>query len=103
MAPVPSTTTTTVPPEQITPERATEMKDELVAVALPSQPPPASDPDNTPATDKDLDPIRGLAVTFGSAVETLQTHLLSSILLGVVLAVLLMLGVEERDRSSHAS
>ncbi len=100
---MPPTTTTTAPPERITPERATEMKDELVSVALPSPPPPASGPDNAPAIEKDLDPIRGLAVTFGSAVETLQTHLLSSVLLGVVLAVLLMLGVEERDRTSHAS
>jgi hypothetical protein len=79
------------------------MKDELVAVAVPPPQPPASSLDNAPPLGQDLDPIQGLAMTFGSAVETLQTNLLSSVLLGVVLSALLMLGVEERDRSSHAS
>jgi hypothetical protein len=101
VAPVAPTTTTV--PEQITPERASEMKDELVAVAVSSPPPPPSGVDDAPTFEKDLSPVRGLAVTFGSAVETMRIHLFSSILLGVVLALLLMLGVEERDRSNHAS
>jgi hypothetical protein len=103
--PVPPTTTPTAPSSEISNERATEMKDELVSIAMPSSPPPppSAEPTNSPAIEKNMDPIEGLAVSFGSAVETLQSHLLSSILVGVVLAVMLMLGVEERGRVDVAT
>ncbi len=44
-----------------------------------------------------LEPREGLAVTFVSAVETLRSHLLTSLLLGMGVAILLLLGIDERE------
>ena len=47
-----------------------------------------------------LDPRQGLAVSFTSAVETLKGNLLNSILLGVTISVLLLLGIDKREEAS---
>ncbi len=95
-----TTTTTTVPRAEITREEAQVLKNDLVRVS--SSPEVGGVAVAGPQRDHELDPLEGLTVTFGSAVETLQTHLLSSIVLGVVLAALLMLGVEEKEKSRSA-
>ena len=46
---------------------------------------------------RSLEPREGLAVTFVSAVETLRSHLLTSLLLGMGVAILLLLGIDERE------
>jgi hypothetical protein len=47
-----------------------------------------------------LDPREGLSVTFTSAVETLKTNLLNSVLLGVTISILLLLGIDRREERS---
>jgi hypothetical protein len=44
-----------------------------------------------------LNPRQGVAVSFSAAVETLRTNLLGSALTGLVVAVLLLLGVDHRE------
>jgi Tfp pilus assembly protein FimV len=94
-APVP--TTTTAPPAEITREEAKNLKEDLVIVS--ASPEVARRVVEARPAQPELNPLEGLTLTFGSAVEALRTNLLSSIVLGVVLAVLLMLGVEENDKN----
>jgi hypothetical protein len=47
-----------------------------------------------------LDPREGLAVSFSSAVETLKGNLANSVLLGITISILLLLGVDKREERS---
>jgi hypothetical protein len=46
----------------------------------------------------EIGPREGLTVTFRSAVETLQSHLLSAVALGVAVSILLLTGVDRDER-----
>lgn len=92
----PSGPSTTVPP--LTPDQAMEAKDNLV-VAVAAVGESLRDGEAEAATYR-LDPRQGLAVSFTSAVETLKGNLLNSILLGVTISVLLLLGIDKREEAS---
>jgi hypothetical protein len=76
-----------------------EAKDDLV-VAIPAAAESIRDAGPQPASYR-LDPREGLAVTFASAVETLKGNLVNSVLLGVTISILLLLGIDKREERSN--
>jgi len=88
------------PPATITMAEAREAKEKLVT----SGPALSSSGFGEPGASlvvHQLDPREGLAVSFTSAVETLKSNLMNSVLLGITMALLLLLGIdrsEERKR-----
>ena len=87
---------TTVP--AFTADQAMEAKENLV-VAVAAVGEAISDGGSESATYR-LDPREGLAVSFTSAVETLKGNLLNSVLLGVTISILLLLGIDKREEGS---
>jgi hypothetical protein len=83
---------------RFTPEQAMESKENLV-VAVP--PVAGSISDGAPeSASYRLDPREGLAVSFSSAVETLKGNLVNSVLLGITISILLLLGIDKREERS---
>lgn len=91
----PPTTTTTLPqaPGAMTVERATEVKTGLVVSSRPPANPNMEEPGR-----RSLSPRQGLAVTFTSAVETLKTQFLASLVLGIAISILMLLGIDDREK-----
>ncbi|MGH8958654.1 MAG: hypothetical protein ACRDVK_08250 [Acidimicrobiia bacterium] len=105
---LPTTTTTeagvltavpTEPPADMTPEEAAEAKENLV-VEIPSVDQGRPDGEGQTGPAYRLDPREGLTVSFMSAVETLKANLLNSVLLGVTISILLLLGIDKREERS---
>jgi hypothetical protein len=104
----PSTTTTRgdlgfVPPpgnnptSGLTEKQAREAKNDLVVEMPEGDSYLPSAESQEPKFTFELDPREGLAVTFTSAVETLKQNLANSILLGVTISILLLLGIDKRE------
>lgn len=88
------------PPATLTVAEAREAKENLVISVPPLGSSGLGEPGDSQVVHQ-LDPREGLAVSFTSAVETFKTNLLNSVLLGITMALLLMLGIdrsEERKR-----
>lgn len=85
------------PPATLTVAEAREAKENLV-ISVPPLGSSGLGEQGDSQVVRQLDPREGLAVSFTSAVETLKTNLLSSVLLGITMALLLMLGI---DRSGE--
>ena len=90
------------PPAAFTPAEAREAKEHLV-VEIPS----VDLSGGQARPEYRLDPREGLSVSYATAVETLKGNLLNSVLLGVTISILLLLGIDRREepsslRSSHA-
>lgn len=94
LAPLPKET-----PAAFTPEQAREAKENLV-VEIPSVDQDLSENSGQTEPDYRLDPREGLSVSFTSAVETLKDNLLNSVLLGVTISILLLLGIDKREERS---
>jgi hypothetical protein len=88
------------PPAAFTPQQARNAKENLV-VEIPSVEQDQSESGGQTQSDYRLDPLDGLSVSFTSAVETLKGNLLNSVLLGVTISILLLLGIDKRDDRSH--
>jgi hypothetical protein len=89
-------TTTTIPKEMAV-EEAITAKNGLVIPAMEQR----LDGTNDTGLSNSLDPRRGLAVSFSSAVETLRSHLLTSLALGVGVALLLLLGIDREEEEER--
>jgi hypothetical protein len=85
-----------VPTSGLTERQAREAKNELV-IEMPGSESYLSAPDAESEFNFKLDPREGLVVTFTSAVETLKQNLANSILLGVTISILLLLGIDKRE------
>jgi hypothetical protein len=103
----PETTTTTIdnvflvhsttePPSTLTEEEAEAAKEDLV-VEMPGTALYQSELGYQPDSSYQLDPREGLAASFSSAVETLKGNLLNSIVLGLTISILLLLGIDKRE------
>jgi hypothetical protein len=84
------------PPGALTVEEAIEAKSGLV-VTIELGGGASSRPAGETSTRDHLDPMEGLTVTFTTAVETLGQHLLASVVLGVIMSILVLLGVDRRE------
>jgi hypothetical protein len=79
----------------LTPEQAQEAKEDLV-VEIPDVGSGRHPGEEQRRSDFPLDPREGLAVSFTSAVETLKSNLLNSVVLGVIISILLLLGIDKK-------
>ena len=105
IAPASTTTTTdnvllvhstTEPTPTFTDEEAEAAKENLV-VEMPGTALYQSGVAHKSDSSYRLDPREGLAASFTSAVETLKGNLLNSILLGLTISILLLLGIDKRE------
>jgi hypothetical protein len=88
------------PPATLTMAEAREAKEKLVTSGPALSSSGFGEPGDSLVVHQ-LDPREGLAVSFTSAVETLKSNLMNSVLLGITMALLLLLGIdrsEERKR-----
>lgn len=88
------------PPATLTMAEAREAKEKLVTSGPALSSSGFGEPGDSQVVHQ-LDPREGLAVSFTSAVETLKSNLMNSVLLGITMALLLLLGIdrsEERKR-----